>query len=188
MKRLLTLLLSVSLLIVFTACGEEQREHTPPHEKKMTLEPSPQTSAEEDFSPLTVFTARDQQSYWGTEQMLCRVSWMQAALGAGEQLDLPELMAALESVNFRCQSETEAYGKVYSAEAREAAQAGELDGPYFRDETLSVQRADTQAVSLLRRITSYQGGIHPDTIYECFNLDTATGQTLALADVFVQSE
>lgn len=177
MKKILVLLLAVAAMVVCSACGasgQPSGDPVPPPEADLTGEDHVPGSCA-DSQPLTMFIARDQQSYWAAEEMLCRVSWMQAALGAQEQMDLPELMAALESVNFRCKSETEAYGKVLSAAAREDQSVGELESTYFRDDTLSVQRSDDKAVSFLRCITAYQGGIHPDTIYEGINLSTETG-------------
>ena len=184
MKKILALLLAVGVLFVCCACGASGEASALPGEKVSDAEQAPEGHSSGDSQSLTMFTARDQQSYWAAEEMLCRVSWMQAALGAQEQKNLPELMAALESVNFRCKSETEAYGKVLSADAREAESLEQLESPYFRDDTLSIHRADAQAVSILRRITAYRGGIHPDTIYEGINLDTETGKTLELSDVF----
>lgn len=188
MKKIIALLLAISTLAVCSACGasgQSSGDPAQPPETDLTDDDRvPGSCSDPDSQPLTMFTARDQQSYWAAEEMLCRVSWMQAALGAQEQMDLPELMDALESMNFRCKSETEAYGKVLSAAAREDKSVGQLESAYFRDDTLSVQRSDARAVSFLRRITAYQGGIHPDSIYEGINLDTKTGRALALSDVF----
>ena len=184
MKKIIALLLAVSVLCLCSACGTSDGKAASPEKAPFTTDPGEAPLAEADPWPLTMFTSRDQQSYWAAEEMLCRVSWMQAALGAQEQMDRPELMAALESVNFRCKSETEAYGKVLSARAREAESLDELERPYFRDDILRVYRSDRQAVTLLRCITAYQGGIHPDTVYEGINLDAESGRELGLSDVF----
>lgn len=49
--------------------------------------------------------------------------------------------------------------------------------------SLTVRRADTQAVSLLYLHSSYTGGIHPNSFYSTLNYDTATGREISLEDV-----
>lgn len=54
---------------------------------------------------------------------------------------------------------------------------------YTDESSLTVCRADTQAVSLLYLHSSYTGGIHPNHYYTALNYDTATGRAIALEDV-----
>ena len=56
-------------------------------------------------------------------------------------------------------------------------------GYYTIDERMTVKRADATAVSILEQGYFYQGGAHGSDGFGCFNVDTKTGNKLALNDV-----
>ncbi len=56
-------------------------------------------------------------------------------------------------------------------------------GYYTIDESMTVKRADATAVSILEQGYLYQGGAHGSDGFGCFNVDTQTGEKIALNDV-----
>lgn len=56
-------------------------------------------------------------------------------------------------------------------------------GYYTIDESMTVKRADATAVSILEQGYFYQGGAHGSDGFGCFNVDTKTGDIIALNNV-----
>ncbi len=57
------------------------------------------------------------------------------------------------------------------------------DMRYSFESTVAVKRADDKIVSYLRQNYSYTGGAHPSTVYNGYNYDPQTGNTIKLQDV-----
>lgn len=61
-------------------------------------------------------------------------------------------------------------------------------GYYTISESMTVKRADATAVSILEQGYLYQGGAHGSDGFGCFNVDTKTGDILALNDVITDMD
>ena len=61
-------------------------------------------------------------------------------------------------------------------------------GYYTIVEQMDVKRADATAVSIVERGYLYQGGAHGTDGYGCFNVDTQTGNRIALNDVITDMD
>lgn len=98
----------------------------------------------------------------------------------------PELSMAIQ--NYRMN-----YVRNIEAARDELAAAAEQDyaefgaeswmGYYTIDESMTVKRVDATAVSILEQGYLYQGGAHGSDGFGCFNVDTQTGDIIALNDV-----
>ena len=96
----------------------------------------------------------------------------------------PQLAAALADYAYSFQRNKDAGLEEELSWARE--QYGWMPDSFYAytdESSLTVRRADTQAVSLLYLHSSYTGGIHPNYFYATLNYDTATGREIALEDV-----
>lgn len=61
-------------------------------------------------------------------------------------------------------------------------------GYYCISESMTVKRADATAVSIVEQGYLYQGGAHGSDGYACFNVDTKTGDRIALDDVITDMD
>jgi len=98
----------------------------------------------------------------------------------------PELSMAIQDYRMN-------YVRNIEAARDELAAAAEQDyaefgaeswmGYYTIDESMTVKRVDATAVSILEQGYLYQGGAHGSDGFGCFNVDTQTGDIIALNDV-----
>lgn len=98
----------------------------------------------------------------------------------------PELSQALQDYRMFYVRDIEAARDELAAMAeQDYAEWGEEQwmGYYSIDESMEVKRADATAVSILEQGYLYQGGAHGSDGFGCFNVDTQTGNRIALDDV-----
>ncbi|MBP5153669.1 MAG: hypothetical protein ILP12_01500 [Lachnospiraceae bacterium] len=58
---------------------------------------------------------------------------------------------------------------------------------HYHNETLELRRADEIVLSLVRGRESYQGGMHVDNSFTCVNIDSVSGESLGISDVFTST-
>lgn len=96
----------------------------------------------------------------------------------------PELASALEEWNAETEAFLRGHYEEYHLLAKAQADAGTFNyGTYYSRGTAEVSRADSSVLSLLLIETSYSGGTHPGSLYKAVNVDTASGNRLALSDI-----
>lgn len=96
----------------------------------------------------------------------------------------PRLADALASFSYSFRRDKEAeFDEELSWAKEQYDWMADAFSAYTDESSLTVRRADTQAVSLLYLHSSYTGGVHPNSFYTALNYDTATGRAIALGDV-----
>ena len=186
-----------------TLSGNEKPEPEPIPEPEPTPEPEPVPAPEPEPEPapepiraapvveLYVYNRYESDSVNGSYISLLESTYHAARLSEQSARDYPQLAEAMEQyARSYVQTMTEELDE-YTQWATEQIQwlAEDPDRGvedfvnYSDDSTLTVFRADSQAVSMLRTHFAYIGGVHPDYWYDCENYDVQTGRSLALSAV-----
>lgn len=186
MKKLLTLLLVLTLLFSLSGCGlsaaqqilEDLTAENEPVEMTDPKDEADVPDTEGATEPLLLRSMpRQIMEYGETDGAVC---------SAWEEILLPEEMCAafpaLHTALTELDRQEEAYAQALLEDLREKA-VGE-DAFCENESSFTVRRADTNFASLLYRNWYSAVGAHPGNTYTAVNLDTQTGTVLQLADIF----
>lgn len=202
MKRLLSLLLSFSLLVSVSACSAEQTPPEQPDSPPAQSQPEspsvpvappetpPELPAEDTaLSPLSVLLGQEGRSEWSDGVPLCSSSWQVLALGAEDEARYPALADSLRKIN----QESAAWGERFMEDnlpyARELlAENGEYFYGLTCSDAYTVQRADEVILSIRGKQSDYTGGVHPNYGVYGLNLDPETGARVELTDVLTTTD
>lgn len=109
----------------------------------------------------------------------------------------PVIQKALDEVNADSEKESGTFAEDNKKDAQEwrdsmiAADNEENDtftGHYSDQNTLSVERADSRCLSILRSHSQFLGGAHGMTVTEGYSFDAQTGKKLTLSDVLKSTD
>ena len=196
-KRWFALLLAGLLAWGLAACGEQETpaEETAeaPAESAGTEESAPERAEAPDaVTTLALEVSTESYQYWDPEygDYVSRGQGSFAVLRGEDKTEHPSLADALNHYRQEGHERLEAaYGEL-EAEARSDRKAApdSFYGPYFREQSVEIHRADTVAVSLLTVGEQYEGGMHGWGFYGSAVFDTETGRKLALTDVIADMD
>lgn len=187
MKRIVSALLMLVMLLSLAACGETTN----------TLEPTDDPGTEDVTTPLSerpVSLQVLQVNQYASEDdldnfmMLCSVEWDSIVLGKESAAAFPKLDARLweksadnEELNYEILAEM-------LPEAREVAAEQEYFYGFTSASKYFVQRADDRILSIRVDEDKHTGDVHPNYRTLGINFDPATGQELALTEVLTDTE
>ena len=197
-KKLSALLLCLCLCVgLFTACGGDG---SGVQKLQQLFDPSEQTGEEENGQ--SPFESPEQPAgppppevellrtyrYEGDDAAqyvsLLAAHYDVARLSEESAVLYPQLAAALVNFSDSFRRDKEAGLDEELSWAREQYEwMPDTFYAYSDESSLTVRRADAQAVSLLYLHYSYTGGVHPNHYYAALNYDTAAGREIALGDV-----
>lgn len=203
MKRLLSVLLALSLVLSLTACGGKGSGGAPSGTATAPSQTAPEGNAGSDSNDsqpepvdppetapavtrLQVMKGKGGCGEWDENyNTLCYASWEDMKLID----DHPELEASLNDLNTEQSVGAYSFVQEWLPYAEEVMQE---DPDYFGGFTLSskytVQRADSLLLSIREDFGSYTGGVHANYGVMGWNFDTATGAQLGLEDVLTDTD
>ncbi len=179
MKKILAFLMSLVMMLSFSACtGDKSDDREDSTEKESVTE-----EKKESFDLIALEYGRLYDSEWCDDGKLyeydCEI------LQVGDEEDEYALLAKeLEKINDENREffETNAVDMIDSAYS-EYNSYGYRYFPHYDDLFYRVVRADEVMVSVLETRAGYWGGMHPNSGHGCLNLDSATGKVLTLDDI-----
>lgn len=182
MKKILALLLALALVFTLAACAKKTETPAPeaaPETAETQSEAQPQTAAP---TPLTVTIedhAEELKDEAGTA--LGAVKWQTVSVAEGGPVQ-----EALDAFNKTIDDEIHALLKeLAETKANDRVTAPDMANVAYESvETITVLRADTNVVSLLRGGYQYFGGAHGSPYMTTLNIDGTTGKPLVLSEVF----
>lgn len=215
MKRWLSLILLLSMLLSLGGCGKGARPGVPSEEpgaeesgghSPEQADPAPDDGEEkitgEDGSrepavsepayplPLQVMIGSRYQSETDPEDMfilLCSVEWNTLGLGEESAASFPELERALRELNGENEEIYHEILKQMLPDAAAAAGEWEYFSGFTSNSDLYVQRADDRLFSVRADEDEYTGGVHPNYWTYGINIDPATGEKVELTQVLTDT-
>lgn len=204
MKRILSWMLTLALMLSLSACSGKQAEPENPTQPNTQTESEgkqevpvppdgpemPQTPLEDnpDHS-LVVLSGSDSLSEWSDGTPLCRSDWQTLALSPESAQRFPALATALGELNLETQKWSMNFVVDNLPYARELFEEGD---EYFygltHTDTYTVQRADEIILSIRGDQGDYTGGVHPNYGVYGINLDPETGEVVNLSDVLTTTD
>lgn len=204
MKKLLSILLTIALLLGLTACGEEASKSgkrrdpasgekvTPTASPEATPTVSPETTPTPEPTPaLPKVAAKEGPLYAIGADPYAFEYYSDNYTGEGAAFQNHIEYIYLLEVNYqkladRLFKENQALAQYADGVRKDAAaflaQSHEkFDYAWFVDSKVEVSRADSAVFSYKRSYSTYLGGAHPFSYAESFNIDTAQGTTITLS-------
>lgn len=177
MKKLFAGILCAALLITAVGCGKQA---TLPLGDGGT--PPVQQEKADGVTPISVLTGR-YFDYEYDDELGLLATMCYPVVSLGEAENYPALKKALEDVSRDKRVRiTDEFSMIREYAKEDVALDGDYFSPYKLEETVSVRRADTTAVSLLFSTEQYSGGVHGYERYWGETYDTKTGKALSLTD------
>jgi len=213
MKKVLSAVLVLIMLLVLTACGSNHTEPDDPggsngsgildtgdDAKKPDPGPSEPTPGGQETPPVggeqvdlpTILQVKQGECWldeWDENyNTLYTISWDQLILAEESAAQFPALSEALAELNAESQENGRIVEENYRPLALEAAENSEFFGGYTYTDAYTIQRADDRIFSIRGMTDEYTGGPHPMTWYYGVNIDSATGAAVTLGDVLTETE
>lgn len=174
-KKFMCILLAFCL--VASLCGCSDTLPSTPKEEKT----GKQNSGE--FSFIDVMLGDMFTEEWLEEDTTCNVSWDKLKLSEESTTKFPKLKETFDEINAKTDTEVKALMYELSSAAKqlrtETADSVNCEGSSH----IFIQRADSTMVSWLEEEYVFSGGVHPDYFYKTTNLDSASGESIALSEV-----
>lgn len=201
MKKYLSILLALAMLVSLAACGSKtpaapqapeapaapQAPQSPGPEQKTDAPAAPTAPGKPELLSLSRISQYDYvteelNGYWVN---LANYQCDLLALNDDLSEKYPELNDYLQSYNAYISDTSYEQMNRYADTAREAIRDGQDPEGFYAfpfENKLHVTRADSNIVSFAADFYSYMGGAHPDTWLECYNVDSKTGREFELTD------
>lgn len=202
MKKLLSVLLALSILSAAAGCGDTTSVESPaPSELPAVSQPveslPPETSAPEtsptpqppvsEIESLSISVEQEWESEWsqdwGIPDPLCQVKYPSFSLSDRDEERYPALEEALE----KWDEKLEAWGEHFFDHYAPIAQATYTEGTFLTgwrgEASLLLRRADSQMVSLLFPLSVSENDGSGADWFMAANLDSETGKEIPLYEV-----
>lgn len=196
MKKTLCVILAAALLAALAACGGSGQTGAAVESPAASVSPTASAAGNSayplDFYKSTQYLEEEQDG-----KLLCRVGYPALSLSAEDAAAFPALKRTVDALNSDAavtgQSSYEQLLSLAREEYSRLAVAKDTSGEtetgaetgfeaYTRTVTVCLPRADSLAVSVLYCIRTYSGGTEGEYYYSS-NINSSTGQTIALGDV-----
>lgn len=196
-KRLISMLMILSLLLGLTACGGEEVP-TPPAEEETKAEVTtpadpapdePEKEVPEEPVPAAPVLQLQRGDHYRmvqdevTQDQLCEVRWESLLLSPESAEQYPDLADALQIHSDKSHAEHEKIAEELADLARETIPEVDVFLGYTATTQHYIHRADEEILSVRIQADEYTGGAHPNYGTSALNYDPATGKEIELGDV-----
>lgn len=212
MKRWVSLLIILAMMVTLAACGNGADEQASPSaavsaslEQAQDKPDQTPSSAEPDHpveqavpaerpqqsgpNPLQVRLGRHEESEWTEDYtLLSSVEWQSIVLGEESAKAFPTLAASLQQMNVENYENNLRILNEMLPEAKTAAAETEYFNGFTSTSEYVVQRADEHILSVRVNESEYTGSAHPMYWVLGINLDPASGARIPLTDVLTDTE
>lgn len=193
MKRWISMLMILSLLLGLTACGDEEVPVPPAEEENKAeviapTDPVPEETPEETpiAEPALQLQRGDHYRIMQdevTHDLLCEVRWESLLLTEESAEHYPDLADALQLHSDKSHASHEDMTGELAQLARETLPEVDTFHGYTATTRHYVHRADEVILSIRIHADEYAGGAHPNYGTSALNYDPATGKEIQLVDV-----
>ena len=168
--------------------GSETTTSVSEQTSSVTEEVQNNSSAENTSSFVKVMLGDTNIEQAHENNVITSVKWQKLRLEDEHSSLYPELSNAFAKYNEDSMTEAKALMYEFTSIAKEM-EGDEFNPAYCQaGAEIYIQRADKQLVSFLEGVEQYTGGVHPDYYVKGINLNTNSGQEVALTDVLTDTK